>query len=115
MEQINRIELRGAVGSVSKQAYDQGRVAHFTMATNYAYNDRNGGAVIETTWHNVTAWEGKCIPDLDEISKGAKLHVVGRLRIQKFVAQTGEEKVSVDVIANRVTVLKNEDPLQYEM
>ena len=32
MEQINRIELRGFVGSVNTQTYPQGKVSHFTVA-----------------------------------------------------------------------------------
>ena len=81
MEQLNRIEIRGNVGNVSINTVGDTRVAHFSVATNYAYKTQNGEPVIDTTWHNVTAWEGnKGIPALDFISKGTPVYVCGRLR-----------------------------------
>ena len=95
MEQLNKIEIRGNVGSVNILRVGNTRVAHFSVATNFAYKDRNGEPVIETTWHNVTAWEGnKGIPSLEMISKGFPIYVTGRLRIQKYIAGDGSEKTS---------------------
>ena len=114
MEQINRIELRGLVGSVNSQVYPQGKVSHFTVATNYVYKDKNGAPVIETTWHNITAWEGKNIPDIEAIQRGDKLYVSGRLRIQKFVGNDGLERTAYDVLAKSVQLVPGDDCLQYE-
>ncbi len=115
MEQINRIELRGLVGSVNTQIYPQGKVSHFTVATNYAYKDKNGTPVIETTWHNVTAWETKGIADLDAIEKGSKVYVCGRLKFQKFTGSDGIERTSAEIQASRVVIISDEEPLNYEM
>ncbi|MBO6248454.1 MAG: single-stranded DNA-binding protein [Bacteroidales bacterium] len=106
MEQLNRIEIRGNVGSVNILKVGNTRVAHFSVATNFAYKDRNGEPVIETTWHNVTAWEGnKGIPSLDLISKGFPVYVVGRLRVQKYISGDGTERTSYDVIANTLEIV----------
>ena len=106
MEQLNRIEIRGNVGSVNILKVGNTRVAHFSVATNFAYTDRNGEPVIETTWHNVTAWEGnKGIPSLDLISKGFPVYVVGRLRVQKYISGDGTERTSYDVIANTLEIV----------
>ena len=103
MEQLNKIEIRGNVGNVNILKVGNTRVAHFSVATNFAYKDRNGEPVIETTWHNVTAWEGnKGIPSLDGISKGFPVYVTGRLRTQKYIAGDGVERTSYDVIASTV-------------
>ena len=103
MEQLNRIEIRGNVGNVNIINVGNTRVAHFSVATNFAYKDRNGEPVIETTWHNVTAWEGnKGIPSLEIIAKGFPLYVTGRLRIQKYIAADGTAKTSYDIIANTI-------------
>lgn len=115
MEQLNRIELRGLVGSVRVQTYEGSQVARINLATNVAYKDKDGAAVIETTWHNVSAWEGKGIQDLDQIRKGSKLYVVGRLRVQKYTGADGMDKVITDVLANRVVLIPDEEQLQYEM
>ena len=103
MEQLNKIEIRGNVGNINILRVGDTRVAHFSVATNFAYKDRNGEPVIETTWHNVTAWEGnKGIPSLDCISKGFPVHVTGRIRTQKYVAGDGIERTSYDVIASAI-------------
>ena len=67
MEQLNRIELRGVVGSIRTQTFSDNVMARMTVATNYAYKDREGAAVIDTSWHSVVAWEGKNIHGLDKI------------------------------------------------
>lgn len=115
MEQINRIELRGMVGSVNTQTYPQGKVSHFTVATNVAYKDKNGGPVIETDWHNVTAWENKGIFDLDKLLKGSKVYVMGRMQYPKFTGSDGLEHTRPEILASRLVIIENDEPLNYEM
>ena len=112
MEQINKIELRGLVGYVRIQEVNQKKVAHFTVATSMAFNDRNGAAVIETQWHNVTAGEGKRIEGLDKLKKGDK---VGRIRYTKFTGSDNLEHNATDIIANRLTIIDDDDVFPCEM
>lgn len=114
MEQLNRIELRGNVGNISLQSVGTRLAARFTLATNYAYKDKEGAAVIETTWHNINAWQGKGICNLREIQKGSKVYVSGRLRTQRFVGADGEERYSYEVVARTVSLIELEDGLQCE-
>ncbi|MCR4860518.1 MAG: single-stranded DNA-binding protein [Bacteroidales bacterium] len=115
MEQLNKTELRGVVGSVRVQTYEDNRMARITLATNYAYKDREGSAVIDTSWHNVIAWEGRNIQGLDRIAKGTKLYVVGRLRYQKYTGTDGVERNATEILANRITIIDDPEPMQYEM
>ena len=102
IEQLNRIEVRGNVGTVNILKVGQRRVAHFSVATDFIYKGRNGDAVIETTWHNVTAWEGKNIPNLDFIKKGSPMKVCGRMRSQKYTGSDGIERISYEIVASSV-------------
>lgn len=115
MEQLNKIELRGVVGSVRLQTFADSRMARITLATNYAYKDRDGSAVIDTSWHNVVAWENKNNKDIDKIDKGTKLYVQGRIRYQKYTGNDGIERVVTDIVATRLVVLDDPEPMQYEM
>jgi single-strand DNA-binding protein len=115
MEQLNRIEIRGSVGSIRMQTFTDNMVARFTVATNYAYKDKEGQAIIDTSWHNVLAREGKFIHDLSKIDKGTKVYVQGRLRYQKYTGSDGVERNSTDIIANRVMIIDDSEPMQYEM
>jgi Single-stranded DNA-binding protein len=102
MEQMNRIEIRGNVGNVSIFTVGESKVAHFSVATNFAYKDKKNEPVIETMWHNVTAWEGKSIPDLSIIERGFPIYVCGRMRAQRFTGSDGTERISYEILANAV-------------
>lgn len=112
MEQINKIELRGNVGNVKIQEYGGSESIRFSLATNYAYKGKDGQPVIETTWHNVTAWSGKGMPDFHKIDKGSLVHVLGRLRCQKFENSDGVEKQVYEVLANRLTIIETDENVQ---
>lgn len=115
MEQINRIELRGLVGMVRLQETVGKKVAHFTLATSSAFNDRNGSAVIDTQWHNVSAWEGKNITGLEKIKKGSKVKVIGRVRYNKYTGADGIDRVATDIVASKLEIISSDETLQYEM
>lgn len=114
MEQLNRIEIRGNVGAVRLLVVGNSRVAKISVATNYVYKGRDGDPVIETTWHYISAWEGKNMPDLTTIRKGDKISVVGRLRSQRYTASDGTERTAYDVLASRLQVIESDEFLQYE-
>ena len=60
-------------------------------------------------WHNVVAWEGKEIPDIDRIAKGVPVNVAGRLRLNRYTSADGVEKQFYEVLANKLRIL-NEEP-----
>lgn len=106
MEQLNKIEIRGIVGSVYVKDFVNAKVANISVATNYGYTSRDGSAVIETTWHYVTAWEGKDIQNLDQLKKGSRIHVIGRLRNRKYVAADGTERIAYEIVASKVEMIE---------
>ena len=115
MEQLNRIELRGNVGTVRVQEFNGTHVGRISLATNYVYKDKDGNPVIETTWHNLTAWEGRNISDLEKIHRGDKLSVVGRFRMQRYEGNDGNERTVCEVVASKVSLIESEDSLSYEL
>ena len=109
MEQLNRIELRGMVGSTKVQTFSGKRVNRFTVATSYAFKDKSGAPVIDTQWHNVNVWEGRALEDVDSIQKGDKVYVVGRVKYTKFLGQDGQEHYSTDIQAGKVMRFEDDD------
>lgn len=114
MEQLNRIELKGTVGTIRVQTVGNKKVARIFLATNYAYKGKDGEPVIETTWHNISAWESKTMPDLNKIQKGDKLYVTGRLRTQHYTGNDGVERTSLDVSAYKMQLLTGDEQFTYE-
>ena len=115
MEQINRIELLGIVGSVRLQYVAGKRMAKFTLVTNRAYKNKEGAPVIETQWHNVTAFEGKKVQCLEHIEKGMAVHVWGHLQVQRVAGADGTDRTYVDVICHKLVIEDQDEEIQYEM
>ena len=99
MEPLNRIELRGFVGSVYVKDFGNTKATNFSLATNYACKDKSCCVIIETTWHKVIAW------DAPQIKKGDTVHVLGRLRERRYVGSDGAEQRFFEVIASLVKVV----------
>lgn len=102
---INCVELLGAVGTVRINETGEGRIVRFSLATNYVYKSSDGTPVIETTWHNCLAFEGKHIGDIDKIMKGTAVHLIGRIRCYRFVDINNAEGTRTEIVANTLDVL----------
>ena len=108
MEQINKVEILGRIGTVRTQAFSDAKVVNFSVAVETAYKNRNGEAVVETTWFDCVYWdrnEGKA----DTIEKGAFVHAKGRLRKRKYTGSDGSERYATEVLVAWLDV-KTETP-----
>ncbi len=54
VEQINKIEIVGLVGSVRSNMVSGNLVVNFTVATTAAYKGRDGSAIMDTTCYPKT-------------------------------------------------------------
>lgn len=115
MEQLNRVELRGTVGTVKTQTLSGNKMTRFSLATSRAYKDKEGKAVIDTTWHSVVVWASDRIPDLDKIKIGSKVYASGRIQTRKYTDNDNVERTSYEVVASKVTVIDNNETLDYEL
>lgn len=115
MENLNRIEIQGTLGRISTTMVGDKLHANFAVATNCAYKDASGNAVVETTWHRISAFEGEKISaeTLNEIRKKyaekrdfVYVRVVGRLRQIRYVDTNGVSNLTYEVKANDVEILK---------
>ena len=113
MEFLNKIELRGIVGQSSLNRVGDAQVCRFSLVTEYAYKDRGNNPIVDVTWFNITAWEGKNMPELRQIVKGVIVQVAGRVRTFHFTSADGTERSGWEIMARRVTILpSDDDPVQ---
>lgn len=112
LQQLNKVELIGICGNVRIQEFSGKKVARLTLATNYCYKSSQGEVIIETCWHSVSAWESSKVKDLDKISKGTRLHIVGRLKNQRYLTADGEDRYSTEILAHTVNLIT--EPLKME-
>lgn len=102
MEFLNKIEIRGIVGQVNFTEVGEKKLARFSVCTQYDYKNQNGGGVTDTTWFNVSAWEGPK-NGIDNLQKGAQVYVSGRIRTQYYEGD-GFERILQEVVAQEVKV-----------
>lgn len=108
MEHLNRIELRGRVGTVRTNEVNGTKVANFSLVSELLYKTRDGAAMAETTWFNVAAWSNKDMPDFEQIEKGMALYVSGRMRSVRYNGADGTDKIFYEILASKVRILDEE-------
>ena len=85
----NKVMLVGNLGQDPEMKTLEGgkKVVHFTLATKEDYKNSEGQKVKETTWHNITAWNGLAEIASKFLKKGNEVFIEGRI-----VYRTYEDK-----------------------
>lgn len=107
MEYINKVEIKGFVGTAKTETVLDKKICKLSVATNYAYKSRDGMAVIDTTWWNVTASKGGKIKQLPEITKGDAVHVLGRMQMKRYTDAAGNERTLYEVVASELEIIES--------
>lgn len=105
MEQINRVELRGMVGTVKVFNQQDGTAPFVRLSVvtkRVFYQQSTGTDVVESSWHSVVATEGPGCPDLSSLQKGDYVHIIGRLRYNRYTGTDGQDKMGTDIVASQV-------------
>ncbi len=106
---LNVIEIRGTVGRTTLSKVGDTLMNRLSVATNRVYKDKNGIPTIETTWHNVTAYEGGTITNVGSIKRGDRVHVKGLLRNKGYSStEYGRIQVS-EILADTLEVIPTTD------
>ena len=108
MEFLNKIELRGIVGQSSLNRVGDTRICRFSVVTELAYKGNDGTNIIESTWFSCQIFEGPGICNLDTITRGAIVHVIGRLKCNRYVDANGNDRVQYEIVARKVEVMKED-------
>lgn len=103
LECINKIEIQGRVGAVRVTDLAETSLAKLSVATNHIYKGTDGTIVEEVTWHNITLWEGNAASKevIHSIAKGDAVHIIGRIRQQRYTDVEGNEKCFSEIFAHQ--------------
>jgi single-strand DNA-binding protein len=104
---LNKIMLIGNLGRDVETRFTTGNVSisSFSIATTYSYKGKDGNWVNETTWHNITVFN---LSDFmkENLKKGRKVYVEGRLTKRDYTDKEGIKRYSTDVISERIIPLE---------
>lgn len=101
MENINKVELQGNVGSFRITNVGNTQVAHISLVTEFFYKNKEGSVFVETEWHHIVAWAGTD-RDLSIVEKGRPIRVIGRLRSQSYTDSEGNRKTTMEIVAQKL-------------
>lgn len=103
---LNKIMLIGNLGKDAETRFTTNNVSvtNFTLATTHSYKGKEGDWVNETTWHNITAFN---LSDYfkENLKKGKKFYVEGRLVKRDYTDKEGIKRYSTDVYAEKLIPL----------
>lgn len=102
----NFVKLTGNVGINPRiNTFEESAVMKLALATNDKFKNRAGEIIEETVWHNIIAWSNPKMIDFNEIQKGTRIVVEGRIRPVHYTTKTGVEKQTYEIVASSITLV----------
>lgn len=117
----NRVQLLGNLGRDPELREFAGnrKRATFSLATNERLRYGADSFKEETQWHNVVAWGSLAQRIADELKKGSRVAVQGRLVHRSYDGKDGQRRFFTEVAIYRMEVMgtnaSGEDPVEKEM
>jgi single-strand DNA-binding protein len=107
MANLCKIQIIGNVGRDPEQRYSQQgtMLVSFSVAVNQNRRNADGSFEQETEWFRITATGRLAETCQQYVTKGTPVFVDGRLRVDRWTAQDGEKRYTLDVFANDVRFL----------
>ncbi len=105
---LNRIMLIGNLGRDAETRFTTNNVSvtSFSIATTYSYKGKDGNYVNETTWHNCVGFN---LSDFykENLRKGKKFYVEGRLTKRDYTDKEGNKRYSTDIVIDKLIPLES--------
>lgn len=104
---VNKVELDGFVGinPEIKTIGNGGKFLRFTLATSQSYKDKDGNWVRNTTWHNVVMWNSVAETAANEIKKGSRITLTGRINNRAFNGKDGAKRYTTEIIVSSYKIV----------
>src|ERR1700690_2998706 len=104
---LNKAMIIGNLGRDREMRYTPNgqAVTQFTVAVNHNYKDASGEWKEETEWFRVVAWAALAERTAENLRKGRKVYVEGRLQTRSWEDKDGQKRYTTELVASTVTSL----------
>lgn len=106
---LNMVQLIGNLTRDPELRYTPNGTAVCTMglATNRSWSTQESGGARqeETTYHRIVVWSKLAEIVGQYLKKGSKAYVEGRLQNRKWTTKEGQERETVEIVADQVIIL----------
>jgi single-strand DNA-binding protein len=108
---LNKCMIIGNLGRDPEMRYTPSgqAVTQFTVATNRNYKDQQGEWQKETEWFRIVVWGQQAERAAENLRKGNKVYVEGRIQTRQWEDQTGQKRYTTELVANQVSSLERRD------
>src|SRR6476620_3023993 len=108
---LNKCMIIGNLGRDPEMRYTPSgqAVTQFTVATNRNYRDQNQEWQKETEWFRVVVWGQQAERAAENLRKGNKVYVEGRIQTRQWEDQTGQKRYTTELVANQVSSLERRE------
>jgi single-strand DNA-binding protein len=102
---LNKVMVIGNVGRDPEMRFtaNGSAVTTFSVAANRRYSKQDGEWAEETEWFNIVTWNQLAERCSQNIQKGSRVYVEGRLQTRSWDGQDGQRHYRTEVIANTVS------------
>lgn len=107
MASLNRVLLIGNLTRDPELRYTPSgsAVADFGLAMNRVWKGQDGARQEETTFVDITAWGKTAELAKQYLSKGRRVFVEGRLKLDQWTSQEGQKRSKLSVVAETLQFL----------
>jgi len=109
MEYLNKVVLKGVIGSIKPTVVSDTNIIYFTVCTQYSHKDENGNIIVETTWHQCSYSTKTDFP----FKKGDTIHLFGRIKQSRYIDSSGNERIMNTIIVNDYLPYESNLPKYY--
>ncbi len=104
---LNQAEIIGNVtrDPEFRQTPNGESVCSFGVATNFSWKDRAGQNQEKTEFHNVVAWGNNAKSLSENIKKGRKIYISGRLQTRSWETPDGKKRWTTEIITDKALAL----------
>lgn len=104
---VNKVVLTGFAGSDAevKVLSANQKVARVNLAVNEFYKNAAGEEVKKTQWFSLTFWNAKADLAEEQIKKGTRLTIEGKLQTGSYEAKDGTKRYTTDIVVNEIAIV----------
>lgn len=103
---VNKVEIIGYLGTNPSifNAANGNKVTRLRIATSVQYKNIDGNWIENTTWHNVILWNRQAENAFNELRKGMRVSLQGRIVYNHYADNTGKTRSVAEIVAHNYNV-----------
>ena len=103
---VNKVVFTGFAGSDAEVKVLSGnqKLARVNLAVNEFHKNAAGEEVKKTQWFSLTFWNAKADLAEEQIKKGTRLTIEGKLQTGSYEAKDGTKRYTTDIVVTEIAI-----------